>query len=267
MQGLELTREYATKVALPELRRGLGDEAFSRIAVGSVGDGSDRFGFDDDVSRDHDWGVSLCVWACDGEQTLAASADQIMRALPSNYCLSHLGISCSGSSREGRCLDRGNSLRVLYGMPRGPVHACRVGTYARARPRGSHERRRFLRWTGRFFAYTQALAFGIPRCRAATAHRAAMHGLCSSGPVQPGACCGSWRRSWLLLGLCACRRGRMPACARTVASLLPVLQMGPYLVRTLLRRAGPCRCGASARCRVVYGRAWNLQRARPPKRA
>lgn len=78
MQGLELTREYATKVALPELRRGLGDEAFSRIAVGSVGDGSDRFGFDDDVSRDHDWGVSLCVWACDGEQTLAASADQIM---------------------------------------------------------------------------------------------------------------------------------------------------------------------------------------------
>lgn len=86
MQGLDLTREYAARVALPELRRGLGDDALSRIAVGSVGDGSDRFGFDDDVSRDHDWGVSLCVWTCEGEQALAASADQILRALPSNYC-------------------------------------------------------------------------------------------------------------------------------------------------------------------------------------
>ena len=63
MQGLDLTREYAAKVAFPDLRRGLGDEAVSRIAVGNVGDGYDRVGLDGYVSRDTAWGVSLCGWA------------------------------------------------------------------------------------------------------------------------------------------------------------------------------------------------------------
>ena len=33
-----------------------------RIAVGMVGDGSDCFGFDDDISADHDYGIGFCMW-------------------------------------------------------------------------------------------------------------------------------------------------------------------------------------------------------------
>lgn len=34
----------------------------SRIAVGLVGEGSDIFGFDDEISRDHDFDIGFCMW-------------------------------------------------------------------------------------------------------------------------------------------------------------------------------------------------------------
>ncbi len=33
-----------------------------RIAVGVVGEGSDAFGFDDEISRDHHFGLGFCMW-------------------------------------------------------------------------------------------------------------------------------------------------------------------------------------------------------------
>ena len=61
MQGLELAEGYFREVGAPLLARDFGSCA-GRIAAGLVGYGSECFGFDDELSRDHDWGPGFCQW-------------------------------------------------------------------------------------------------------------------------------------------------------------------------------------------------------------
>jgi hypothetical protein len=57
-----------------------------RIACGLVGDGSECFGFDDEISRDHDWGPGFCIWLtredCDD---IAEELIQKYEKLPSTF--------------------------------------------------------------------------------------------------------------------------------------------------------------------------------------
>lgn len=61
MKGLELSESYYLTYGRPMISEEFKNYA-ERIAVGLVGDGSECFGFDDEISRDHDWGPSFCSW-------------------------------------------------------------------------------------------------------------------------------------------------------------------------------------------------------------
>ncbi len=61
MKGLELSEKYYEKYGKEMLNECFSD-IVSQTAVGLVGYGSECLGFDDDMSRDHDYGPSFCIW-------------------------------------------------------------------------------------------------------------------------------------------------------------------------------------------------------------
>ena len=67
MQGLELCRKYFENAALPRLKTDY-TSLFPRLAAGLVGNGSECFGYDDEASRDHDWGVDFFIWVTEADR-------------------------------------------------------------------------------------------------------------------------------------------------------------------------------------------------------
>ena len=61
MNGMSLSRAFWEEVGKLEFERRC-PEALEHCAVGLAGEGSECFGFDDEISRDHDWGPEFCVW-------------------------------------------------------------------------------------------------------------------------------------------------------------------------------------------------------------
>ena len=59
--NLNLSREFYENHGKPMIAK-LFPEYENRIAVGLVGEGSDCFGFDDEISTDHDYEVGFCMW-------------------------------------------------------------------------------------------------------------------------------------------------------------------------------------------------------------
>ena len=60
MNGLELARAFY-KVCRPTLNEAM-PNLLDKAAVGLVGEGSECFGCDDEISRDHDYGPAFCLW-------------------------------------------------------------------------------------------------------------------------------------------------------------------------------------------------------------
>jgi len=85
MQGLELSEKYFRETGLPMLRN-LYPELLSRTAAGMVGSGSECFGFDDEISRDHDWGPSFCIWLSENDfNLLGGSVQKAYDGLPKKF--------------------------------------------------------------------------------------------------------------------------------------------------------------------------------------
>jgi len=61
MKGIEISESYFQACGIPMIQDKFGQYIRS-IAAGLVGDGSECYGFDDELSRDHDWGPGFCIW-------------------------------------------------------------------------------------------------------------------------------------------------------------------------------------------------------------
>lgn len=61
LKGIELSRYFYFEYVKPMIHDKF-PKYEDRIAAGLVGNGSDCFGFDDELSKDHDWGPGVCLW-------------------------------------------------------------------------------------------------------------------------------------------------------------------------------------------------------------
>ena len=85
MKGLELAKAYYEQYGLPMLQQQF-PQYMDRIAVGLVGHGSECFGFDDGISRDHDFEPGFCLWLTpEDEKEFGFKLFRAYRKLPKEF--------------------------------------------------------------------------------------------------------------------------------------------------------------------------------------
>lgn len=102
MKGLELAELYYREYE-GQIKAILGDD-FERVSIGLCGQGSECFGFDDDISKDHDFGPGFCIFTDEeiygryGERL-----EQFYAELPVELMGSRRLVSSHGQGRVGVC--------------------------------------------------------------------------------------------------------------------------------------------------------------------
>jgi hypothetical protein len=119
MKGLHLAEAYFTSVGL-EMIEAQYPEYKSRIAAGLVGMGSECFGYDDDLSRDHDWGPGFCLWLEENDfRTFGAQLQRSYEALPTTFNGYQRWSSAWGGGRVG-VMEIGTFYSSFIGLPGEP---------------------------------------------------------------------------------------------------------------------------------------------------
>lgn len=85
IKGLDLAEMYYEEVGKPAIMKEF-PELFDYISIGLVGEGSECFGFDDEISTDHDFGPAFCIWMpCDLFEQYGAKLQELYDSLPKSY--------------------------------------------------------------------------------------------------------------------------------------------------------------------------------------
>ncbi len=102
MKGIEEAKKFYLEAGAPMIAHEFA-EYEGRIAVGLVGHGSECFGYDDDISRDHDFETGFCMWLTDEDEAkigfaLTRAYDRIKREHGASKS-AHLSVA--GSTSQG----------------------------------------------------------------------------------------------------------------------------------------------------------------------
>ena len=104
MNGLEIAKGYFEEFGKPMLESDFAD-ILPFLAAGFVGSGSEHYGFDDEISRDHDYEPGFCIFLPDENVVDRKRAFQLERAyakLPKEYAgITRQRMSPVGGNRNG----------------------------------------------------------------------------------------------------------------------------------------------------------------------
>ncbi len=120
MKGLELSERYYREYGAPMIA-----EKFpgleGRVAVGLAGEGSECLGYDDEVSRDHDFGPSFCMWLTEEDfEKYSFPLSRAYSSLPASFeGFTVTNASPTGGARRGVLSTDGFYTRFL-GSPSAP---------------------------------------------------------------------------------------------------------------------------------------------------
>lgn len=97
MTGLKLSRLYYEQIGRPAFEKEF-PQYMSRVAAGLVGDGSECFGYDDEISRDHDFGPGFCIWLDKNDyDSIGKKMQELYESLPKEF----MGFKARNTSRRG----------------------------------------------------------------------------------------------------------------------------------------------------------------------
>ena len=102
MKGLELSKRFFTICAKPILEKRL-PIALERCAIGLAGEGSECFGFDDELSLDHDFEPGFCLWISENDyNSFGFELERLYESLAKEFeGFSRQSISPVGGRRHG----------------------------------------------------------------------------------------------------------------------------------------------------------------------
>lgn len=100
-KGMDLCEDFYKEYGIPMIHNLFGDYE-NAIAAGLVGEGSECFGFDDTVSRDHDFGPGFCMWLTDSVyDEIGERLQKEYNRLPTTYMGVTRRVSAKSSKRVG----------------------------------------------------------------------------------------------------------------------------------------------------------------------
>jgi len=119
LSGLELSQKFFYAFGEPMLKKNF-SFILPEISIGLAGEGSECLGYDDEFSRDHDFGAGFCIWVPDDmSDKIVEKLRKAYELLPKVYCGIRRIETKNAKGRIGVCRI-GDFFERLLGMRRIP---------------------------------------------------------------------------------------------------------------------------------------------------